>query len=75
MAKLDLVGVEEIAGRLGASRQAVTAWQRRSWPSGERGGKTVRHPTLLAVVSGRVAVYSWPEVERWARATGRLPVE
>jgi hypothetical protein len=69
--KLDLVGVEEIAARLGVSRQAVTAWQRRSWPSG-RGGTTVKPPKLLGIVSGRVAVYDWPDVERWARATGRL---
>lgn len=70
--RLDLVGIDEIAQRLGVTRQAASMWQKRGWPSGERGGKAVKPPKLLATISGRITVYNWPDVEKWARATGRL---
>ena len=59
----DLVGTLEIAARLGVSRtQVVHAWRQR-------------HPDFpqpIAVVS-RTLVWDWKQVERWAKATGRLP--
>ena len=69
--KLDLVGIEEIAQRLGVPRSTVSQWQARGWPSGERGAKAVRAPKLLATLSGHIAVYAWADVKRWADATGR----
>lgn len=58
----DLVGTLEIAARLGVSRtQVVHTWRQR-------------HPDFpqpIAVVS-RTLVWDWNEVERWAKATGRL---
>ena len=57
-----LVGTAEIAARLGVKRpQVVHDWRRR-------------HPDFpepIAVVSG-VHVWAWPDVKRWAIATGRL---
>lgn len=65
MAKLnpsDLVGASEIAQRLGMTTQVVHAWRRR-------------HPDFPPPVAKLEAalVWSWPDVERWARSTGRLP--
>ncbi len=71
MARLDLVGIDEIAERLGVSRSKVSVWQQRGWPPGERGAK-VRAPKPIAIVSTRIAVYRWQDVAKWARATGRL---
>jgi hypothetical protein len=70
--KQDLVGIDEIAERLGRPRSTVSVWASRCWPSGERGAKPVRPPKVLAVLSGRISVYDWRDVERWAKATGRL---
>lgn len=62
--KLDidmLVGAVEIAQRLGVARpQVVHDWRRRHHD----------FPQPVTVVS-RVSLWYWPEVERWARATGR----
>lgn len=57
----DLVGASEIADRLGIARQSVHQLRRR-------------HPDFPApVVSLRQAlVWAWPDVEAWARRTGRL---
>lgn len=56
-----LVGATEIAERLGVARpQVVHDWRRRH----------ADFPQPLTVVS-RVGLWYWPEVERWARATGR----
>lgn len=78
MPRLDLVGVDEIAERLGVSRSAVSQWIARGWPGGGAGrphadAKRPKSPKLIATISGRIAVYNWPDVERWARETGRLP--
>jgi len=59
----DLVNPEEIAERLGlAQPQAVHNYRRR-------------YPDFPQPVRqwGRFSVWSWPDVEEWARATGRLP--
>lgn len=59
----ELVGTSEIAARLGVSRpQVVHDWRRRY----------ADFPTPIAVVSS-VHVWSWPDVQRWAKRTGRLP--
>ncbi len=56
-----LVGTAEIAERLGVKRpQVVHDWRRRYR----------EFPKPIAEVSG-VHVWNWPDVERWARATGR----
>ena len=68
---LDLVGIDEIADRLGVDRRTVSVWQGRGWPAGRRGAK-VKPPTLLATISGYMRVYDWPDIERWARETSRL---
>lgn len=58
----DLVGVTEIAKRLGVHRDTVHAWKRRHDGS----------PSPIAEIE-QVLVWNWPDVERWAKATGRLP--
>ncbi len=57
-----LVGTAEIAERLGvASPEAVYQWKRR-YPD---------FPSPVARL--RIGfVWNWPDVERWARKTGRL---
>lgn len=58
----NLVGTAEIAQRLGVKRpQVVHDWMRRHDD----------FPQPVAEVS-RVKVFNWPDVERWAKATGRL---
>jgi len=55
------VGTVEIAERLHVSRSAVDAWR-------------ARHPEFPKpkwTVGGRPA-WDWPDIEAWARATGRL---
>lgn len=57
-----LVGTSEIAKRLGLKRyNLVNDWIRRYED----------FPTPIATVSG-VKVWDWPDIETWARATGRL---
>jgi hypothetical protein len=59
----DLVGAAEIADRLDiAHAETIHAWRHR-------------HPDFPQPVAqlGRVLIWSWPDVEAWARATGRLP--
>jgi hypothetical protein len=58
----DLVGAAEIAERLGLrGRQAVSDWRRR-------------HPDFPKPVAElkQAMVWNWPDVEAWARETGRL---
>lgn len=58
-----LVGASEIAQRLGLAQvTTVHSWRRR-------------HEDFPAPVASLHAalVWHWPDVERWARATGRLP--
>ena len=57
----DLVGAAEIAGRLGVARQVIHQWRQR-------------HPDFPAPVLelDRAHVWHWPDVEAWARKTGRL---
>jgi predicted DNA-binding transcriptional regulator AlpA len=58
----DLVTAALIANRLGVKRpQVVHEWRRRH----------ADFPPPLRDLGG-VLVWVWPEVERWARATGRL---
>ena len=60
----NLVGTAEIARRLGVKQhRVVNEWLRR-YPD---------FPKPLAIVSG-VRVWDWPDIERWARQTGR-PVD
>lgn len=57
----DLVGATEIAGRLGVVRDTVHLWRRRE----------VGFPAPVASLE-RALVWNWPDVERWAKDTGRL---
>lgn len=60
-----LVGAAEIADRLGlAMAQTVRDWRRRddSFPQ-----------PVATLTMGHV--WYWPDVERWAKATGRLPTK
>jgi hypothetical protein len=58
----NLVGAEEIAERLGLRRYQRVHELRR------------RHPDFPEPVVRlkRTMVWNWPDVERWARRTGRL---
>lgn len=57
----DLVGTAEIAERLGVKRpQVVHDWMRRH----------EGFPEPVATLSN-IRVWAWPDVERWAKATGR----
>lgn len=61
----DLVGSAEIAERLGVKRhQVVHGWRRRY----------ADFPQPVADLR-RGAIWAWPDIERWARKTGRLPHE
>lgn len=57
----DLVGASEIAKRLGVHRDTIHTWRRRH----------DGFPAPIAELE-QVLVWSWPDVERWARSTGRL---
>lgn len=58
----DLVGSAEIAKRLGVRRlQVVHDWRRRH----------ADFPEPVAELSN-VLVWNWPDIESWARHTGRL---
>lgn len=58
-----LVGASEIRKRLGLTRtQVVHVWRSRY----------VDFPKPVAALDMGLVWY-WPEVERWARKTGRLP--
>jgi hypothetical protein len=58
----DLVGAEEIADRLGFAHVQTFHTMRR------------RHPDFPEPVKKlqRTMIWSWPDVEAWARTTGRL---
>ena len=61
----DLVGAPEIAERLGLSRpQVVHNWR-------------YRHDDFPQPVADlrQGMVWSWPDIEEWAIATGRLPAK
>jgi hypothetical protein len=57
-----LVGAEEIAERLGLKRYQHVHQIRRRDPTFPEPVVTLR----------RAMVWNWPDVERWARASGRL---
>jgi predicted DNA-binding transcriptional regulator AlpA len=58
----ELVGATEIAERIGLSHpEAVHTWRKR-YPD---------FPQPVAKLR-RVMIWYWPDVERWARRTGRL---
>jgi len=54
------VGTAEIAGRLGVKPQTVRTWRHRKLM-----------PPPRWTVSGQPA-WDWPDIEAWARRTGRL---
>lgn len=57
-----LVGAAEVAQRLGVARpQVVHDWRRRH----------ADFPQPVATLK-QAMVWHWPDVERWARRTGRL---
>jgi hypothetical protein len=56
----DPVGVAEIARRLGVKRQTAGMWRVRQLL-----------PPPRWTISGQPA-WNWPDVEAWARETGRL---
>lgn len=59
------VGEKEIAERLRVRKQTVAMWLHRP--------TVVPFPPPRWRVSGNPA-WNWPDVERWARETRRLPV-
>ena len=54
------VGLAEIADRLGVKRTTVDIWRNRE-----------RLPQARWTVGGRPA-WNWPDIETWAKETGRL---
>ena len=58
----DLVGAQEIADRLGVSRpQTVHVWR----------GRHADFPDPVVTLTMGL-LWSWPDVEAWAKSTGRL---
>ena len=58
-----LVGAAEIAERLGLkTRQSIHVWRQR-YPD-------FPEPVLKLSMGN---VWNWPDVERWAKKTGRMP--
>lgn len=57
----DPVGVVEVCERLGVTRAAFDAWKHRG----------LGFPEPRWTVGGRPA-WNWPDVAKWAKATGRL---
>lgn len=55
-----VVGIVEVALRLGVSRNTVDSWRQRP----------VGFPSPPWTVGGRPA-WDWPDVQAWARETGR----
>ncbi len=60
MSSLDIVGIKEIAERLGVKPQTAATWRLRNLLPAEEG-----------TVSGAPA-WNWSTIENWARHTGRL---
>ncbi|MDQ4089351.1 MAG: hypothetical protein M3163_03485, partial [Actinomycetota bacterium] len=58
----ELVGAAEIGRRMGAAARTVHAWRRRH----------TDFPEPVAELSAAL-VWAWPDVEAWAKKTGRLP--
>ena len=66
----DLVGAQEIADELGVGRAQVHKWRERR----------LDFPLPVATLGGTggragFLVWAWPDVEAWARKTGRYPVQ
>ena len=59
MVSLDIVGLKEIAERLGVKQQTAAAWRYRGLL-----------PLQEGTVSGAPA-WTWATIEGWAKATGR----
>ena len=59
-AKIEPIGIREIAERLGVKRATVDIWRIR---------KVLPDPEWT--ISGNPA-WNWPTIQRWARETGRL---
>lgn len=57
---IDPVGLVEIAARLSVRRETADTWRHRGVL-----------PEPVCEVGGRPC-WDWPDVERWARETGRL---
>ena len=66
----ELVGIPEIAERLGVARATVSQWR---W----RRRRTLRPPWRPfpepIKTAARSPVFDWGEVEQWAKTTGRIP--
>jgi len=60
----ELVGAADIADRLGWSHVQTVHTTRRRHPD---------FPQPTTVINGTHLVWYWPDVERWARSTGRYP--
>jgi len=58
-----LVGAAEIAERLGISHPTTIHMWRKRYPD---------FPAPIAQLS-QAMIWNWPDVERWARKTGRIP--
>jgi hypothetical protein len=64
----DLVGIAEIAERLGVALRTVSMWRYRHHRTHGRRGS--RSPTRTHL--GGHPCWQWKDVEAWANATGRL---
>jgi hypothetical protein len=67
--RLDLVGIPEIAARLGVPRRTVITWRYRH--KNPPAPPWQPFPAQFMIVSGR-PVWRWEDVEAWAKETGRL---
>lgn len=62
----ELVGTAEIADRLGMKQQAIVHTWRRRYP------ESFPQPVLVLTQG---MIWRWPDIEHWARSTGRLPAD
>ena len=74
------MSVAEIADKLDVSRQLVHLWRERHpefpQPIARLGGDTPRNNNSGEDTRKRkvgVLVWNWPDIEKWATATGRYP--
>lgn len=66
----ELVGIAEIADRLGRTRATVSQWRWRRQRPPRPPWRPFPEPIKTV---GRSPVFDWAEVEQWAKTTGRLP--
>jgi len=71
MTQQDLVGIPELAVRLGVPARNIHRWRDRHKQHPPHRHPWQPFPDPVMNISGR-PVWQWADVKRWARETGRL---